>query len=286
MDVSFSNYVEILMVKAGFPLAFCAIFLYNEAKWYEGGICSVGELIAVLSGKGGTGKTSVCAGIATALAASGKRILCIDCDIGLRNLDISLAMSDSGALSFLDVCSGGYPLSSAAQHPTYPSLHFLTAPVNRAPESIDLESFGQMLTEARADYDYIFLDAPAGIDAGFRLAANFADRCILVTGPNPAAIRDAARAGEMLELMGKQNTRLIVNRIRKKMLSTMSLTVDDVMDNTGLPLLGIIPEDLNVTLATAFSQPLLKFRPRGPAAKACRRIANRIQGLPVPIKTR
>ena len=274
------------MVKDGFPLAFCAIFLYNESKWYEGGIGSVGELIAVLSGKGGTGKTSVCAGIATALAASGLRILCIDCDIGLRNLDISLAMSDSGALSFLDVCSGSYPLSRAAQHPIYPSLHFLTAPINRAPESIDLDAFGQMLMEARAEYDYIFTDAPAGIDAGFRLAANFADRCILVTGPSPAAIRDAARAGEMLELMGKQNVRLIVNRIRKKMLSTMDLTVDDVMDNTGLPLLGIIPEDLNVTLATAFSQPLLKFRPRSGAAKACRRIANRIQGLPVPIKTR
>ena len=274
------------MVNNGFPLAFCAIFLYNDLKWYEGGMCSVGELIAVLSGKGGTGKTSVCAGIATALAASGKRILCIDCDIGLRNLDISLAMSDSGALSFLDVCSGSYPLSGAAPHPIYPSLRFLTAPINRAPESIGQEAFGQMLSQARAEYDYVFLDAPAGIDAGFRLAANFADRCILVTGPSPAAIRDAARAGEMLELMGKHNVRLIVNRIRKKMLATMDLTVDDVMDNTGLPLLGIIPEDLNVTLATAFHQPLLKFRPRSGAAKACRSIAKRIQGLPEPISIR
>ena len=90
----------------------------------------MGELIAVLSGKGGTGKTSVCAGIATALASSGRKILCIDCDVGLRNLDISLAMSDSGALSFLDICRGNYPLSQAAVHPMYPSLHFLTAPVN------------------------------------------------------------------------------------------------------------------------------------------------------------
>ena len=246
----------------------------------------MGKLIAVLSGKGGTGKTSVCSGIATALASSGERILCIDCDIGLRNLDISLAMSDCGALSFLDVCSGAYPLSQAAQHPIYPSLRFLTAPVNRSSESIDSNAFGQMLSQARAEFDYIFLDAPAGIDAGFRLAATYADRCILVTGPSPAAIRDAARAGEMLELMGKSNTRLIVNRISKKMLSTMALTVDDVMDNTGLPLLGIVPEDPNVILATAFSKPLLKFRPRSGAAKACCRIANRIQGLPVPIKTR
>ena len=246
----------------------------------------MGELIAVLSGKGGTGKTSVCAGIATALASSGKRILCIDCDVGLRNLDISLGMSESFALSFLDICEGDSPLSHACVHPIYHSLHFLTAPLNRSPESIDPERFGRMLTKARAEYDYIFLDAPAGIDAGFRLAATYADRCILVTGPSPAAIRDASRAGEMLELMGKENIRLIVNRISKKLFTGMSLTVDDVMDNTGFPLLGIIPEDPNVTLAAAFSQSLLQYRPRSGAAKACRRIANRIQGLPVPIKTR
>ena len=246
----------------------------------------MGELIAVLSGKGGTGKTSVCAGIATALASSGLNILCIDCDVGLRNLDISLAMSDSGALSFLDISEGDYPLSQAAPHPVFPSLHFLTAPLNRSPESIDLESFGHMLTGARARYDYIFLDAPAGIDAGFRLATTFADRCILVTGPSPAAIRDASRVGEMLELMGKENIRLIVNRINRRLFADMSLTVDDVMDDTGFPLLGIIPEDPNVTLAAAFSQPLLLHRPRCGAAQACRRIADRIQGLPVPIKTR
>ena len=246
----------------------------------------MGELIAVLSGKGGTGKTSVCAGIATALASSGKQILCIDCDVGLRNLDISLGMSENFALSFLDICEGDSPLNHAATHPIYPSLHFLTAPLNRSPESIDPELFGQMLTKARAEYDYIFLDAPAGIDAGFRLATTYADRCILVTGPSPAAIRDASRTGEMLELMGKENIRLVVNRISKRLFTGMSLTVDDVMDNTGFPLLGIIPEDPNVTLAAAFSQPLLQYRPRSGAAQACHRIAHRIQGLPVPIKTR
>ena len=246
----------------------------------------MGELIAVLSGKGGTGKTSVCAGIATAMASSGLKILCIDCDIGLRNLDISLAMSDSGALSFWDICSGSYPLDRAAVHPLYPTLRFLTAPINRSAESIDLESFGRMLSGARADFDYIFLDAPAGIDAGFRLAASFADRCILVTGSSPSAIRDASRAGEMLELMGRNNVRLIVNRVSKRLISGMAMTIDDVMDNTGLPLLGIIPEDPNVTLAAAFAQPLQKYRPRSGAAQACCRIAKRIQGLPVPIKTR
>ena len=246
----------------------------------------MGELIAVLSGKGGTGKTSVCAGVATALAASGRRVLCIDCDVGLRNLDISLGLSECGALSFLEVCEGGYPLSQAAIHPVFPTLSFLTAPMNCAPEAIRADAFGEMLLKAREQFDYIFLDAPAGVDAGFRLAASFADRCVLVTGPGPAAIRDAARAGELLELMGKKNIRLVVNRVNRKLVSAMDVTVDDVMDTAGLPLLGVVPEDLNVTLAATFHQPLLQYRPRCAAAKACRRIANRIQGLPEPVKIR
>lgn len=245
----------------------------------------MGELIAVLSGKGGTGKTSLCAGIATALAQSGESVLCIDCDIGLRNLDISLGLSDSGALSFRDVCSGNYPLSGATRHPDFPGLAFLTAPMNCKPEEIDADAFGTMLDSARKTFKYIFLDAPAGIDAGFRLCAQYADRVILVTGADPASVRDAARAGDMLELMGKSSVRLIVNRVHEKMYKTVKITVDDVMDRAGLPLLGIVPEDENVVLSASFDKPLLCSTKKG-AAAACRRIAKRIQGQPVPIPTR
>ena len=246
----------------------------------------MGELIAVLSGKGGTGKTSVCAGIATALAATNRRVLCIDCDVGLRNLDISLGLSDAASLSFLDVCRGAYPISQATAHPLYPSLRFLTAPMTCGIEDIDPAAFGDLVHDARKMFDFILLDAPAGVDAGFRLAAAHADRCIVVTGSGPAAVRDAERTGQLLELMGKQNVRLIVNRVDKKMISAMRLTVDDVMDGAGLPLLGIVPEDLNVTLAAAVGTPLLKYKPRCAAAKACRRISNRIQGLPEPLGLR
>ena len=246
----------------------------------------MGELVAVLSGKGGTGKTSVCAGLAQALALLGEKILCIDCDVGLRNLDIALGISQIGGVSFLDICRGDYDLDAATVHPVYPGISFLTAPVSSPIEDIDPVAFSQMLEKAREKFSYVLLDAPAGIEAGFRLAAQYADRVILVTSADPASIRDASRAGEMLELMGKKNIRLIVNRISRRLITGMSITVDDVMDHTGLPLLGIIPEDLNVTLAAAFSQPLQKYRPRSGAAQACRRIANRIQGLPVPIKTR
>ncbi len=246
----------------------------------------MGELFAVLSGKGGTGKTSVCAGIATALAAGGKRVLCIDCDVGLRNLDISLGMSDCGALSFLDISEGGYPLERAARHPLYENLAFLTAPMNRPVEKIDPMAFGDMLQHARDSFDYIFLDAPAGVDAGFRLVSQVADRFLLVTGAGPAAVRDAARVGDILDLMGKTQVRLVVNRVQREMLKTVRLTIDDVMDTAGLPLIGVVLEDPNVTLAASFGQPLLKYAKRCDAAKAYRRIAKRIQGVSEPITLR
>lgn len=243
----------------------------------------MGELIAVLSGKGGTGKTTVCAALASALALEGSKVLCIDCDIGLRNLDIALGISDISALSFLDVCGEDYRLEQATRHPVYQGLYFLTAPMNCPADQIDPQQFGHLLVQARRKFHYVLLDAPAGIEAGFQLAARFADRILLVTGSDPAAIRDASRAAEVLELMGKHNIRLIINRISKKMVTAMRLTVDDIMDRAGLPLLGIIPEDADVVLAAAFKQPLLGYSRKG-AAAACKRIAKRIRGLRVPVE--
>lgn len=245
----------------------------------------MGELIAVLSGKGGTGKTSLCAGIATALAAAGESVLCIDCDVGLRNLDIALGLSDVCAPSFLEVCRGEYALSDAVRHPIYKNLSFLTAPVNMRGEKVDRAEFSAMLRQARSTYRYIFLDAPAGVDAGFRLCAFYADRVLLVTNADASAVRDAAHAGKILQQMGKTDVRLIVNRIHEKMFKLMNVTVDDVMDDACLPVIGVVPEDPDVTLAAAFDQPLLKYTDKG-AAKACARIAKRIQGMPVPLSIR
>jgi len=243
----------------------------------------LGELIAILSGKGGTGKTSVCAGIAEALALQDKTVLCIDCDVGLRNLDIALGLSQIGALSFQDVCSGNYTLDQATRHSVYPGLSFLTAPVNCTPDEVDKEAFGEMLQQARQLFDYVLLDAPAGIEVGFQLSAAYADRVILVTSADPAAIRDASRASDVLEAMGKKNVRMILNRVNERMISAMGITVDDIMDQSGLPLLGLVPEDENVPLAAAFRQPLLAYQKKG-AAAACKRIAKRIQGSFVPVK--
>ena len=242
----------------------------------------MGELIAVLSGKGGTGKTSVCAAVASALAESKEKVLCIDCDIGLRNLDIALGLQSTAELSFLEVCRGNVALSDAPAHPQYPSMQFLTAPMHCQASAVAAKEFESLLQQARQQFDYVLIDAPAGIEAGFSLAARYADRILLVTAADPASIRDARRAADVLELMGKTNIRLIVNRINKKMITAMRMTVDDIMDQAGLGLLGVIPDDANVTLAAAFEKPLLCYTCKG-AAAACKRIARRIMGLHVPI---
>ena len=246
----------------------------------------MGCVVAVVSGKGGTGKTSVCAGLSIAMANAGLKVLCVDCDVGLRNLDISLGLSDCGTLSFLDVSEGSYRLEQAPRHPEFPTLAFLTAPMNRPIEEIDGDAFADLLHEAREHFDYIFLDAPAGVDAGFRLVSRSADRFLVVTGSGPAAIRDASRVGELLELMGKTNVRLVVNRVNRNMLSLLRMTVDDVMDRSGLPLIGIVLEDADVPLAAACGMSLIRYSRRAYAATAYRKIARRIQGLSEPITLR
>ena len=243
----------------------------------------MGELIAVLSGKGGTGKTTVCAGISCALAMQGQKVLTIDCDVGLRNLDIALGIPELGALSFVEVASGEYDLSQATQHPVYPNLRFLTAPIACTADQIDQDGFCDLLQKARSQFDFVLLDAPAGVEAGFSLAAQFADRILLVTGQDPAAIRDASRAGQLLGQIGKNDVRLVVNRVNKKMIAATGMNIDDIMDQAGLPLAGVIPEDPNVILASSFRQPLLGYT-KGGAAAACRRIARRLRGLSVPVK--
>lgn len=243
----------------------------------------MGNVIAVLSGKGGTGKTTVCAGLATGLAAQGRRVLCIDLDVGLRNLDIALGLAQVPALSFPDVSEGGEPIQSAARHPAYETLFFLTAPVGRNPEELDQEAFDRMMAEVRRTFDVCLLDAPAGVGAGFQMAARAASSELLVTGPDPGALRDGARTGEILELMGKRDVRLVVNRVNPKLYRSMGLTVDDVMDLVGYPLLGLVPEDRNVTLAAVHDRPLLQYARRSPAADAFRRMSKRLQGLPVPL---
>ena len=240
------------------------------------------QILAVTSGKGGTGKTTISAAIASCLAAEGKRVLCIDADIGLRNLDISLGMADLATISFTDVISGRYDLSDATVNEEIPGLFLLTAPIVERAEEIEPADFGKLLDDVREQFDYCVIDAPAGLGIGFRLAVTYADRVLVVTGADPASMRDAAGTADLLTQLGKEDVRLIVNRITPKLFRAMRLTVDDVMDEVGLPLLGIVPEDTNVMLAAARNMPLILYTDQG-AAIAAVHIARRIDGQKIKL---
>lgn len=136
-----------------------------------------------------------------------------------------------------------------------------------------------MMAEVRRTFDVCLLDAPAGVGAGFQMAARAASSELLVTGPDPGALRDGARTGEILELMGKRDVRLVVNRVNPKLYRSMGLTVDDVMDLVGYPLLGLVPEDRNVTLAAVHDRPLLQY---ARAESRGRRLPPDVQASPGP----
>lgn len=243
----------------------------------------MGQVLAVISGKGGTGKTSLCAGVALSLAEAGQKVLCIDADVGLRNLDISLGLSEEPALCFTDIMRGNYPLSKATVHPQCKNLSFLTAPVMEAPEDLDAEQLGLLLQQVRAEYDWCLIDAPAGVGAGFRLAVLWADLAMVVSNSDPASLRDGARTAEALAEISKAEPRLVVNRIRRRFFRQTRFTVDDCMDSVGLPLLGIVPEDETVALSAARGQLLLASTSKRGAAEACRHIARRLLGEKQPL---
>lgn len=242
----------------------------------------MGQILAVVSGKGGTGKTSLCAGIASCLAAEGRSVLCLDADIGLRNLDISLGISELAAIPFTDFLNGTYDASAIPEHPKIPGLFLLTAPLTETPESIDPMAFSAFMLQLREKFDFCFIDAPAGIGAGFQLACRSADRAIVVSGSDPASLRDAASVSSLLCSMPEDSVHLVVNRVIPKLFSRMGATVDDLMDGTGLSLLGLVPEDQAVTLAAAAGSPLILYTNKK-AALACLHIARRLTGRAIPL---
>lgn len=240
----------------------------------------MGSVIVVTSGKGGTGKTSITGGVSSCLARLGKSVLCIDMDIGLRNLDISLGLSDRALMDFSDVVLGRCSLEKAAvSHPDLPGLSLLTAPMSFTPQLTQWQ-VQELLDEARKRYDYIMIDSPAGLGQGFHLATCGADRALVVSTNDASSLRDAQRT--VAELDRLEQIHLVMNRIQPKLLRQLRTTIDDAMDAAGLPLIGVVPEDPRVILSANQGRPLILGGRQG-AANACLNIAKRIQGLRVPI---
>lgn len=240
----------------------------------------MGSVIVVTSGKGGTGKTSITGGVSSCLARLGKSVLCIDMDIGLRNLDISLGLSDRALMDFSDVVLGRCSLEKAAvSHPDLPGLSLLTAPMSFTPQLTQWQ-VQELLDQARKRYDYVMIDSPAGLGQGFHLATCGADRALVVSTNDASSLRDAQRT--VAELDRLDQIHLVMNRIQPKLLRQLRTTIDDAMDAAGLPLIGVVPEDPRVILSANQGRPLILGGRQG-AANACLNIAKRIQGLRVPI---
>lgn len=240
----------------------------------------MGTVIAITSGKGGTGKTSITGGVAASLTLMGRTVLCIDMDIGLRNLDIALGLNDRALMDFSDVALGRCPLARAAvEHPILKGLSLLTAPMS-LPASLTSDKVCALLDTARTMYDYVLIDSPAGLGPGFRLAVCGADRAIVVATNDASSLRDAQRT--VAELDQLREVHLVMNRIQTKLLKKLRTTIDDAMNAAGLPLVGVVPEDPQVILCANLGQPLTTRGKRG-AALACWNIAQRLEGHRVPI---
>ncbi len=242
-----------------------------------------GECIAVVSGKGGTGKTSFTSAAAASIAMDGKKVLCIDCDIALRNLDLPLGLTDSVLMDFSDVCRGTCSLSDAvAESHEISGLYLLTAPSGQFPVDITPDDMGRLLDAVREEYDYCFLDAPAGLELGFQLAATHADRAVVLSTADFLSLRNAQRAVMALSHIPDGQLHLVVNRVSGKVIKYTNTNIDDAIDAVGAPLLGLVPDDPSV----------LSMSPRGvksflasgsKAAKAYHNIANRLQGRRAPL---
>ncbi len=237
--------------------------------------------IVVTSGKGGTGKTSLTGGVSSCLAALGYRVLCIDMDIGLRNLDIALGMTDRALMDFTDVLEGRCSLQrAAARHPVIENLSMLTAPLS-LPPGVTEARMVRFLKDAKAQYDFILMDSPAGLGEGFRLAVCGADRAVVVSNTDASALRDAQRVVSQLS-KELPSIHMVVNKVKPKLLKRLHTTIDDAMDAAGLPLLGVVPEDEQVILAANAGTPLILTSRKG-AALAYLNIARRLLGQRVPL---
>src|SRR5512140_103914 len=241
------------------------------------------QVITVTSGKGGVGKTTAVANLATALAADGKKVVCIDGDIGLRNLDVIMGLENRIVYDIVDVIEGRCKLKQAMiRDKHYPDMYLIPAAQTRDKNAVSPSDMVRLCNELRMEVDYIIIDSPAGIERGFRNAIAAADRVLVVTNPEVSAVRDADRVIGSPEADEKPAPALIINRLNPPLVKQHDmLSADDVLDLLGVPLIGIVPEDETVIVSSNRGTPVAQD-PKSRAGQAFRNIARRIKGEQVP----
>lgn len=242
----------------------------------------MGEVIVVTSGKGGVGKTTTTANIGTGLAKLNKKVVLIDTDIGLRNLDVVMGLENRIVYNLVDVIEGNCKVKQALiRDKRYETLFLLPAAQTKDKTSVTPEQMKKLTEELKQDYDYIILDCPAGIEQGFKNAIAGADRALVVTTPEVSAVRDADRIIGLLEANEIKKTQLIVNRLRADMVKRHEMmSADDVIDILAVELIGQVPDDENIVIATNNGEPLVGDNSL--AGQAYMNICRRVTGEQVP----
>lgn len=243
----------------------------------------MGEVIVITSGKGGVGKTTTTANVGTGLAMLNKKVILIDTDIGLRNLDVVMGLENRIVYNLVDVVEGNCRLAQALiKDKKHPNLCLLPSAQTRDKSSVTPDQMKKLIEELKESFDYILLDCPAGIEQGFQNAIAGADRALVVTTPEVSAIRDADRIIGLLEANDLRKSELIVNRIRMDMVKRGDMmSIDDVVDILAINLIGAVPDDENIVIATNQGEPLVGSDSL--AGQAYMNIARRVTGEEVPL---
>lgn len=241
------------------------------------------KIIGIVSGKGGVGKTTLCANLAFALAAAGKKVIAIDGDIYLKNLDILLGMSDHTAYDLSDALSGKSPVvKSVQQNDLYPTLHFSSATQQDPRTPPDAQAFRKLCLLLRQEYDFVLIDAPAGIGGWVSSIIDCCDECIVVTTPDFTALRDAQRVAQVIREQHQPFSRLVINRVSPFMINRGQLqNVDDMMDAIAMPLLGLVPVDNSIVVYSNTGKSVISTK--SACAGPFRNIADRLCGKQVPL---
>ena len=240
-------------------------------------------VITITSGKGGVGKTTATANLGAALAAQGKKVVSIDADIGLRNLDVVMGLENRIVYDLVDVVEGTCRLRQAMiKDKRLPELYLIPAAQSRDKTAVTPGDMIELANQLREEFDYILIDSPAGIEQGFKNAIAPADRVLIITTPEVSAVRDADRIIGLIESEEKGPGDLIVNRLRLDMVKRGDmLTTDDVIDILAVNLIGIVPEDEAIITSTNTGRPAA-LENHSLAGQAFRNIAYRLMGEKVP----
>lgn len=244
----------------------------------------MGEVIVITSGKGGVGKTTATANLGAGLVEDGKKVVLIDTDIGLRNLDVVLGLENRIVYDLVDVVEGTCRIKQALiKDKRFKGLFLLPAAQTRDKTAVKPHQMIKLCEDLKKEYDYIIIDCPAGIEQGFKNAIAGAQRAIVVTTPEVSAVRDADRIIGLLEANEVRNPQLLINRVRTDMVRRGDMmSIDDIIDILAVDLIGVVPDDEKIIISTNRGEPIVADT-KSLAGKAYRNIIRRIKGEEVPI---